>query len=405
MTARNAYARIKAMKRRSATPVSVSVKTKSVLVGLAVLMAIAVPVATAPKLYADKYDDRINAIQREIDQFQAQAAQLRDKGDTLQVKLDALTSEKAQIQGTIDLSQAQFDKLQAQIKQTLQDIEDNKDALGEIIANLYIDGKVSPLEMLASSKNIGDYVDKQEYQTSVREELTKTIDKINDLKTQLEKQKADVEVVLANQTRARDALSVKEAEQAELVRQTRGEEAAYQQLINSGAAEQNKLREQQSVQRALEAAQNRGGGVVSIGGSSGGYPWNQSNCSVGSDALSRGGSNGVGGDGWGYGCRQCASYVAWRIGQHTGFIPTYVGDAVDFRSLGPNGSAKKNSVGIMTYNGRPGHVVWVETDPDAAGYIIVAQYNYFDPSQGGSGWGHFTRMKVHKSTYDYYVNY
>ena len=119
--------------------------------------------------------------------------------------------------------------------------------------------------------------------------------------------------------------------------------------------------------------------------------------------MSHGGADGNGGDGWGYGCRQCASYVAWKIGQYTGVIPTYLGDAVDFPSSLSNrpqgGVARAHSVGVITSGGRPGHVVWVETNPDAAGFITVSQYN----ANYGGGWGNFSRVRVHQSTYNVFI--
>lgn len=400
---------LKVMKRRSTTPVSRPRATKRIIIGaVAVIVGVVAPIQilTSNNVSADKYDDKIQAIQREINQYQSQAKKLSSEADTLQRKLDTIVNEKRMLQAQIDLNQAQYDKLQKQIDENKKLIAANRDALGQTLADMYVEGKISPLEMLASSSTIGDYLDRQERRSSIRDTLQATIDDIKRVQAELEKQQKALELVLKNQKNNRAALQAKENEQAELVRKTRGQEAAYQRLIKEGKQEQNKLREQQAIQRAIEAAQNRGGGVAFVGGSNGGYPWNESNCTVGYDALSRGGADGNGGDGWGYGCRQCASYVAWRIGQHTGIIPTNVGDAVDFVNLGPtHRTAKKNSVGIITHTGRPGHVVWVETDPDANGYITIAQYNYYDPSQGGSGWGHFTRMRVHQSTYDYFVYY
>lgn len=405
MTVRNAYARIKAMKHRSATPVSASVKTKSVLVGLAVLMAIAAPLAIAPKLYADKYDDQINAIQREIDQYEAQAAQLRGQADTLQQKLTALSLEKAQIQAQVDISQAQYDKLIAQIAQTEKDIKSNQDGLGEIIANMYVDDSITPLEMLASSKSIGDFVDKQEFRTVIRDQLSTTIDKIKKLKEDLEVQKADTTKVLANQKNSRDALAVKEAEQQALVNQTRGEEAAYQQLSASQKAKQAQIREQQ--QAAIAAAIARtGGATVIASGADGDYPWNSSTCPM-VGYWSTGGADGNGGDGRGYGCRQCASYAAWRVAKETGRYPISWGNATNFpasaRSAGyqTGTSPRAGSLGVMHARsaGVPeGHVVWVEA-VNGDGTLVVSQYNY----NYGAGYGMYSKMVMSASVFNEYV--
>lgn len=399
-----AYARIKTMKHRSATPVSHSLMTRSTLVVMAVLMAISVPLATAPTAKADKYDDQINAIQREIDQYEAQAATLRGQADTLQQKLTSLSIEKAQIQAQVDISQAQYDQLLAQIAQTEKDIKSNQDGLGEIIANMYVDDAITPLEMLASSKNIGDYVDKQEFRTVIRDQLSSTIDKIKKLKEDLEKQKADVTKVLANQKNSRDALAVKEAEQQALVNETRGQEAAYQQLSESQKVKQAAVREQQ--QAAIAAAYaSSGGGTVIASGQVGDYPWNSSNCAMGGPGgyYSYGGSDGNGGDGKGYGCRQCASYAAWRVARETGLYPIRWGNATDFprsaRAAGyaTGSSPRANSLAVM-HNGAEGHVAWVES-VGGDGTMIVSQYNY----NYGAGYGMYSKMVLSTSAFQEYV--
>ncbi len=391
------------MKHRSATPVSLLFPAKVSLVAVAALMVIATPIAIAPKTYADKYDDQINAIQHEIDQYEAQAAELRGKADTLQQKLTSLGIEKAQIQAQVDISQTQYDQLIAKITQTEKDIKSNQDGLGEIIANMYVDDAISPLEMLASSKNIGDYVDKQEFRTVIRDQLSTTINKIKTLKKDLEKQKADTTVVLANQKNSRDALAAKEAEQQALVDQTRGEEAAYQQLSANQRSKQDQVRQQQ--QAAIAAAiASSGGSTLIAGGAAPDYPWNNSNCRM-TGYYSLDGADGNGGDGHGYGCRQCASYAAWRVAKETGLYPTNWGNATNFpasaRAAGfaTGYSPRAGSLAVMhSGTGPEGHVAWVEA-VNGDGTLIVSQYNY----NYGAGWGMYSKMQLSSSVFQEYV--
>lgn len=389
------------MKLRSTTPSSKSLKARVGISLVALAIAVATPIAIAQRVNADDYDARIAALQRQIDQYQAQAQAIGAQADTLQRQLDGINNEIAQIQTQIDLTQAQYDKTVADIKVTEQKIDDNRNALGEVIADLSIEGKISPLEMLASAKNISDYVDKQTYQSAMRDELKSTIDSIKQLKAQLEKQKLQTEELLGNQKRAREALDQKRAAQQQLVNETRGQEAAYQQLKSKTQAEQQSVMAAQ--QAAIRAASANNGGVSFVGGSSGGYPWSAANCPM-MGMFSTGGADGNGGDGWGYGCRQCASYAAWKIGQRTGIIPTNLGNANQFPyslSNRPQGStARANSVGVISA-GAYGHVVWVETDPDSSGFITVSQYN----ANYGGGWGNFSRVRVHQSTYDRFIYY
>lgn len=371
------------------------------MVLVAMAMVVSVPLMYTSQVGADDYDAKIAALQREIDQYQAAAQSLGAKADTLQRKLDGIKNEISQIQTQINLTQVRYNQLIKKIEETEKEIATNRDALGEVIADLSIESNISTLEMLASSKNISEYVDKQTYQSSMRDELKSTIKRIDDLKKQLEKQKVQTEMLLANQKRSRSALDSKRAEQQRLVNETRGQEASYQRLKGKTEAEQKSVMEAQ--QAAIRAASANNGGVKFVGGGSGGYPWHAGNCPM-SGMYSTVGANGNGGDGWGYGCRQCASYAAWKIGQRTGVIPTNLGNANNFPgnlSHRPQGhAAKANSVGVIS-SGTYGHVVWVETNPDANGFITVSQYN----ANYGDGWGNFSRVRVHQSTYDTYIYY
>lgn len=364
-------------------------------------MAVAVPVTYSQQASANDYDAKIAALQREIDKYQSAAQELGAQADTLQRRLDGIKNEMAQLQTQIDLNQVKYNQVVLKIEETKKEIAKNRDALGEVIADLSIEGNISTLEMLASSKNISDYVDKQTYQSSMRDELKATIKRINTLKKELETQKIQVETLLANQKRDQAALDAKRAEQQKLVDETRGQEANYQSLRNKSQAEQKAVMEAQ--QAAIRAASANNGGVKFVGGGDGGYPWSAGNCPM-MGMFSTGGADGNGGDGWGYGCRQCASYAAWKIGQRTGVIPTNLGNANNFPgslSGRPQGySAKANSVGVIS-SGTYGHVVWVETDPDSQGFITVSQYN----ANYGGGWGNFSRVRVHQSTYDTYIYY
>ena len=384
------------MKQRSTTLVSTSLAAKATLIVAAILMAIVGPIQSAPFVKADRFDDQINAIQRQIDQYQAAAGNLQNVANDLQQKVTSINVEKAQIQAQVDISQVKYDQLLAQIKDTEAKIANNKTALGDTIANIYVDGTISPLEMLASSKNIGDYVDKQQLQSTVRDELTSTISKIKTLKKQLETQKSDLEKVLADQKSARDALAAKEAEQQKLLNDTKGEQAAYQKLSADNQAQQSQIRQQQ--QAAIAAAYaSSGGGTVIDSGQLGDYPWNSSNCSMGGPGgyYSYGGADGGGGDGRTYGCRQCASYAAWRVAKETGRYPIGWGNATNFPQSARNagyttGSSPRAGSLAVLHNGAEGHVAWVESVSGDGSSIIVSQFNY----NYGAGYGMYGKMKI-----------
>ena len=389
------------MKLRTTTPASIPFMAKSLLVVSVILMAFAIPIQISNTVYARDFQGEIDAIQQEIDKAQAQQAQFASQAHTYQTAVAQLQNQAAIIQAQIDLSQAKHDKLVVDIANTEKKIKDNQDALGETIANLYVDGKISPLEMLASSKNVGDYLDKQEYRNSVRDQLTSTIAQIKDLKIQLDQQKVDVERVIGDENNSKAALVAKQGEQQTLLDQTQGQEAAYQQLAAASQARQNDVRAQQ--QAAIAAAIGSTGGATLLrGGAAGDYPWGSSNCPM-TGYYSLGGSDGNGGDGHSYGCRQCASYAAWRVAKETGNYPVNWGNAINFpasaRSVGYQTGSSPRAGSLAVMGGSPeGHVAWVEA-VNGDGTIVVSQYNY----NYGAGWGMYSEMRLSASVFSEYV--
>lgn len=362
------------------------------------VMAVSAPISLGSRVFADQYDDQIAALRAQMSQYQNQASALDAQADSYQAELDKITTEKNAILAQIDLSQQQYDQLQKQIADTTKQIADNKDALGQVIADMYVDDSISPLEMLASSKNIGDYVDKQEYRESMQSTLSTTIDQINALKKKLETSKQEVEKVLEEQKNQKAQLAAKEAEQQVLVDKTRGDEAAYQQLASDAAAQAESAAAQQRAYYASLRAQSGGsfdGGTV---GSFTFANWS-GNMGCGGDGYPYCGTMDSYADPWQLYNRECVSYAAWKI------------DRVYGKNVQPFGGYG------MAYQWGQGYAkgAWRVTDPQAGDAVVlpvtpgfapvghlmvvesvsgdwvhVSQYNFF-------GTGEYSTMDIKKS--------
>ena len=387
------------MKHRSTTPVSSKQHVaKSSIVAAAVLMSASIPVAFAQNVLADQYDEQVKKLQSEADSYQQQAATLGALASTLQAQLDVLTKQKNEIQAQINTSQAKRNKLEKDIAGTEKKIAINKEALGEIVADMYVDSSISPLEMLASSKNIGDYVDKQEYRSSMQDNLNSTIKQIKSLRSQLEKQKKQVENVLRDQKSQKNALAAKEAEQAQLVSDTRGEESAYNGLVAKRNNEISSVRAQQAAAMAAAARQSTGGSLnIGAGSASGGgYPAIWANAEQ--DTLV---------DNWGLYNRECVSYTAWKVASTGRYVPHFggAGNANQWPSTTArygiaNGSTPKAGSVAIWYVGAYGHAMYVEA-VNGDGTITVSDYNN---NMDGLGWGryHYYTRSAAGLTYIYF---
>lgn len=385
------------MKQRSTTPAQRPLTTRISLVALAVLLSLSVPTAMIQRVAADKWDDQISSLRAQANQYQAQANELKAHGDTLQQKLDGINAQKAALEASIAANQANYEKLQSDIAANQIKLESAQDALGEMLANLYIDGKVSSIELIASAKNIGEFVDKQEYRSSVRDQLNETISEVKRLKKQLETDKKAVEKVLADLKLQNDQLAAVQAEQQQLVDQTRGEEAAYQGLVSSAKNQMAGIAAQQ--QAYYQSLVRRGGGGSGVVGSfqysgwsgnqgcSGGYPY----CAPQDTMV----------DPWNLYNRECVSYVAWALQARFGkTVNAFHGDgnAMDwpYSAARWSGAYRVSSpqpgdvvvLPAMSGFAPIGHVMIVESV--SGDTMFVSQYNFY-------GTGQYSTMYVKNS--------
>lgn len=197
---------------------------RTIVIGIALLAVIALPLTQAN---AESLSDKIANLQSQIDQSQAEADRLRGEADSLQNALNILNSEKNALQMQIDLSQAKYDQLTAQIEENQKKLEKQQRVLSSTVSDLSVESSTSPIELLAGSASIGDFVDRQEYRTSVQDQIQVAITAVKEIKAELANQRKEVETVLAEQKVQRDQLAAKEAEQSRLLAATRAQEANY----------------------------------------------------------------------------------------------------------------------------------------------------------------------------------
>lgn len=347
-------------------------------------MVIAAPISANQKVYADQFDDQINALQAQVSQYKAQAGVLASKIGTLQDAINGLQVQTNLIQTQINLNQAKLEQLQQQISDTEQKIKDNKDALGVTLSSMYVDNSITPLEMLASSKNVSEYVDKQSYRDSITIQLQQTITKINTLKTSLDTEKNSVQSVLTQQQAQRNSLAANQAQQQTLLNETQGEESAYQSLISSA---QQSIANASAAQAAYyQSLLKNGGGSSGVYGSFNYKNWSGDMGCSGGYSYCEAPDSEV--DQWGLYNRECVSYVAWALQNRFG---KYVGN---FNGQGnayewPD-SAPAYSGAVRVYNPQPGDAVIL---PQSGNFAPIGHAMIVDSVDGN--WMHVSQFNMY----------
>lgn len=302
--------------------------------------------------------------QSALNQLGAQARTYQDAINQLQAQINDLSAQ-------ISANEAKQADLQAQIIQKQAEIDHNREVLGEDIRTMYIDGQMSTIEQLATSNNLSEYVDKEEYRTAVQNKITKIMAQITVLQEQLRQQKAEVEHLLADEKDQQSQLASARAQQASMLAYNQSQQNAYNSQVRNNNAAIRQLRQKQE---DIIVASQRSGTTVYGGAcdTSHGDTYPRPLCSSAQDSML---------DKWGMYNRECVSYTAWKVSESGRYMPYWGGrgnanqwDEDAMRAGIPvDGNPRAGDVAIKN-SGTYGHAMYVESVNDN-GTINISQYN------------------------------
>ncbi|MBA2278991.1 CHAP domain-containing protein [Candidatus Saccharibacteria bacterium] len=333
--------------------------------------------------------------------LQQQINNLNAQNQQSQSNASALDMEAANFQDTINALQAQIDaqqerineigqkrnELQAQITEAEAEIARQQVILGKNIRAMYLEGDMSTIEMIATSKSLSHYLDKEQYRSVVRDTIKATLDTIKELKVSLTAQKVEQERLLSEQQAARDQVAAQRNEHSRLLGLNKSEQASIDARIQSNSSRIAALRKQQAAENAR--LQRRNGGTVRNVPDTTGYPW--ANVEPFPNAFP---------DPWGMYKRQCVSYTAWKVYKNGKDMP-YWGGRGNAKNWANNARAdgipvftspQKGDIAVST-RGTYGHVMYVE-EVLSGGRIRISQYN--------AGWdGRYSEATISSAGYEY----
>lgn len=355
------------MKKVSRTP-KLSRKLASLSV-LALAVVLAVGFTIVPRVRADQFDEQIKQLNQQNSGSQAAVSQLQSVAATYQDAINQLQAQINAMQALINDNLAKQADLQAKIVQSQADLDKQKQVLGENIRVMYVEGQITTIEMLATSKNLSDFVDKEEYRNAVKSKIQTSLKEIATLQNQLKEQKTQVENLLTDQQAQQAQLDASRAQQASLLSYNVSQQSAYNAAIKDNKSKIADLRKQQAAENAKLFA---GSGSHIIAGNNGNdtYPNKWRNASQ--DSML---------DSWGMYNRECVSYTAWKVYESGRNMPYWGGhgnanqwdDNARADGIPVDTSPREGDVAIK--NSQPyGHAMYVE-HVYADGSIYISQYN------------------------------
>ena len=343
----------------------------------------------SPFVRADQFDDQINALRAQNSTAQNSLNSLLDQASSYQDAINQLQAQINAIQSAIAANEAQQADLQQKITEEQQKIDEQKSILGNDVKTVYINGQLTPVEMLATSNSLSDYIDKQEAYSKVQDAIQNTLKQIQTLQKSLQMKKAEVDQLLVNQRAQNDQLSAAQAQQNQMLAYNEDQQNAYNAQINANSSKIADLRRQQIL---LNAKYNIGD--FRGDPNNGGYPSAWAN--AGQDSMF---------DSWGMYNRECVSYTAFKVHQDylsgktdrdmpgwgwagVGNANQWDDDAIAY-GIPVDSNPTPGSIAISNA-GFYGHAMYVEAVN--GNQIYVQQYNASLNGQYSEGWRYATGL-------------
>lgn len=329
---------------------------------------------------AQSLQEQINNLTAENNQSKNQLDALRIEASSYQETINALAAQINAYQREINARQAESERIQAEIEVKEAELVKQRDVLGQNIKAMYLEGNISTIEMLATSKNLSEYFDKQQYREMTSNNMKATLDRITALKAELQTKKEEIEKIIKQQEQLRAATAAQKAEQDRLLGFNKSQQNEFNKQIKDRQGRINELKRQQ----AIENARLFGGGGGMLGG--GGYPWGRAPC-IHTGQIEGSCYNydwGVNGSPWnwslgGYGYRNCTDWVAYRVRLDGKHVPSGLGNAKLWDDRAPSygltvSSTPRVGAAAVSNSGYYGHVMYVEA-VNSDGTIVVSDYN------------------------------
>lgn len=238
----------------------------------------------------------IEETKRKGEALEAQKSTAEAEKKALADQLNKLIAEMDETTAKITAKQEEIAVKEDELIQAQIDENNQYESMKKRIKYMYENGNTQFIEILFSSKSIGDFLNNAEYITQISEydrdmldEFKATVKRVDEQKTALEGEKAELETLQVQLQEKQDEVSALLEEKAEQISDLEvaiGENAAKLKALQEEAARQQRMREEAAAAAAAAAAAQKNASSGSSGGSSGGGTAGPSVAPSGNGALS-----------------------------------------------------------------------------------------------------------------------
>jgi len=194
--------------------------------------------ALTPQEELNQINEEINSVNSKIAETRAQSQSLANEVGIFDNQIYLIQLEINKTQQEIDITNSEIVKTNEQIVAAEIELQKQKEIMSEYLRTMYIEGRISTVELVAGSNNFSDFVDRSEYLDTMQDRVQDTANKIVVLKEELTSKKNELEVkktkseqLKAEQSNSKQILNDQRYAKQQLLDQTNGDEASYSNIL------------------------------------------------------------------------------------------------------------------------------------------------------------------------------
>jgi len=197
-------------------------------------------------------EDQIEEKSSQVKNLENQAAEYKDiiynlriQEQSLENEIELLNAQIAQLNLEIEATQAKIDQTNLEINNLIiriqikeSEIENQKKILKSLLREINDYDKETALEILLKSEELSDFLNQAEYVDTVGEKIKNALDKLKDIKKELEEEKialqdkkAELEELSKKLLNKKEIADSQKTAKETLLEKTKGKEYKYQDLL------------------------------------------------------------------------------------------------------------------------------------------------------------------------------
>ncbi len=203
---------------------------------------------------SDRYSSEISQLEKQKDQINSQINNIQRELEYTEVRITSLSQEVA----TFQSEASRFEAISAQALNLAQEYQKQKvqleieiakleDDISKLYKELQILSLTSPIQMVFSSKNIGEFITKIYSNSNLQKEADQIQKSLQIAKVEKERSIQSQLEASNNAQNAKYIASSNRDKAADLLQRTKGDEAKYLEIKNAQQAEVQKINEQRSI--------------------------------------------------------------------------------------------------------------------------------------------------------------